>query len=101
MDYKEYAMQLLTFLGGVENITSMQHISKAMTTTVVLTNEKNRHFDKCYDQVIYIHTSEPTESRVSTTSRLTMLYVVDLLYFSYLDQNLELAKGILDYNSRL
>lgn len=92
----------ICYSGETKDILHHLKVAKEEGSRVLLiTNEKNRHFETMFDMVIYIHSSEPTASRISATSRLTMLYIIDLIYLSYLDQTMEESKAILDHNNKL
>lgn len=91
----------ICYSGATRDIIENMRVAKEEgAKTIIFTNEKNRFFEEIFDIVVYIYTSEPTQSRVSTASRLTMLYIVDLIYFEYIDKFKEETKMILNHNSK-
>lgn len=68
--------------------------------TILITCQTPENMKYQFDEILYVYRSEPTESRLSTTSRLSMMYLVDLIYFSYFDKNYNKIEDILNKNTR-
>lgn len=59
--------------------------------TILWTCDSNTHLEQDCDLTVYIHSSEPNHLRISTTSRIATLYLIDLIYFTYVNnKNLKL-----------
>lgn len=54
--------------------------------TVLWTEEHNTQFENENDLVIYIHSHEPSHIRNSTSSRIAMMYLIDVLYFEMISK---------------
>ena len=67
--------------------------------TILMTHESNRQFEASFDYMIYVHGQEAKERRTSTICRLTMLYLVDMIYFMYMNRYSDEVTHCLDYNS--
>lgn len=59
--------------------------------TILWTCETNVQLEKECDLTVYIHSSEPDHLRISTTSRIAILFMIDMIYFTYVNnKNLKL-----------
>ena len=68
---------------------SILNVEKAKT--ILWTCDSNTHLEQDCDLTVYIHSSEPNHLRISTTSRIATLYLIDLIYFTYVNnKNLKL-----------
>ena len=53
--------------------------------TILWTCETNSQLERNCDLIVYIHSSEPNHLRISTTSRIAILYMIDIIYFAYVN----------------
>lgn len=49
------------------------------------TCDTNTQFETQFDLTVYIHSSEPNHMRISTTSRMAILFLIDMIYFTYVN----------------
>ncbi len=52
--------------------------------TVLFTSSKNNHFEEIYDGVMYIDSSEIRNRLVNTSSRIALLFSIDIIYYAYI-----------------
>ncbi|WDC85920.1 hypothetical protein PL321_18935 [Caloramator sp. mosi_1] len=67
--------------------------------TVIITNKNNTHFEQMFDLVIYVNSTDGINRLITTTSRLTILFIIDLIFYSCLDNDYENINKILNNNS--
>ena len=67
----------------------------------MMTHHSNRQFEEEFDYIIYVYGSEARDRRTSTISRLAMLYLVDMIYFMYMNRYSQEVTACLDYNSKI
>lgn len=90
----------ITYSGETESVIESLRISKAQgAETILLTNKMNDYFERTFSIVIYVSSTDMRNRLVTTTSRLTLLYVVDLIYYSYVSINKDQINNILKHNS--
>ncbi|MGX8128361.1 MurR/RpiR family transcriptional regulator [Clostridioides difficile] len=90
----------ITYSGKSKSVIKSLKISKEQgAKTIIITNEKNTHFEEFFDSVLYIDSTDSRNRLISTTSRLTMLYLIDLIYYSYMNIDSEYINKVLKYNS--
>lgn len=53
---------------------------------ILWTCDMNTQFEELCDLVVYIHSSEPNHMRISTTSRIAILFLIDMIYFTYVNR---------------
>ena len=53
---------------------------------ILWTCDGNRHLEGECDLAVYIHSTEPNHMRISTTSRIAILFLIDMLYFTYVNR---------------
>ena len=66
--------------------------------TLLITSEKNTSLEHSFDMVLYVSSSETRDRVMSTTSRMMLLYMVDLTYYGYLQSDIEEYTRILKHN---
>ncbi len=89
----------LTYSGKSKQVIESLRISKEEgAKTILMTSEVNVQFEKEFDCVLYISSTDQISRRITTTSRLTMLYVVDLIYYHYLHHDIDTVNEILRHN---
>ncbi|WZL80779.1 MurR/RpiR family transcriptional regulator [Vallitaleaceae bacterium 9-2] len=69
--------------------------------TLLITSEKNTEFEHSIDFIVYINSTDHINRLVTTTSRLTMLYIIDLIYYRYIKKNQTYIEKKLAHNSYL
>ena len=70
---------------------NLQLAREKKAKTILWTCDSNTHLEQDCDLTVYIHSSEPNHLRISTTSRIATLYLIDLIYFTYVNnKNLKL-----------
>ena len=80
----------ITYSGLTSRVIDSLTIAKEQNAkTILLTSKKNIHFEDMFDVVVYISSSEIRDRVVNSTARLTMLYMIDLIYYSYINSNVE------------
>lgn len=90
----------ITYSGETESIIESLKISKEQKSkTILFTNKKNDYFEEIFDVVIYVSSTDMRNRLITTTSRLTLLYIVDLIYYSYININNKEINDILKHNS--
>ena len=90
----------ITYSGTTEPILNCLNIAKAEgASTILMTHSSNKQFEEIYDYVIYVFGKEGRDRRTSTICRLTMLYLVDMIYFMYMNRYSDEVTSYLNYNS--
>lgn len=79
-------------------IENMRVAAQQGAQTLLITSEKNTSFEKSFDMVLYVSSSETRDRVMSTTSRMMLLYLVDLIYYGYLQSDIEGYTRILKHN---
>lgn len=90
----------ITYSGTSSSVIESLRITKEQGgRTILITNESNLQFDDEFDIILYVSSSEKRDRLITTTSRLSILYLVDLIYYSYINTNADEFKNILIYSS--
>lgn len=90
----------MTYSGETVSVIESLRITKEQGgKTILITNEKNKSFEKEFDILLYVSSTDARNRLISTTSRLTILYLVDLIYYSYIHTDTNEFKGILEHSS--
>jgi len=90
----------ITYSGESESVLESLKISASQQSkTILITNEKNTHLEDCFDLVIYVASTDTRNRMITTTSRLTLLYLIDLIFFSYNNLNEKEITEILKHSS--
>lgn len=64
--------------------------------TILITNVDNRgRFQDQYDLILYVASNEAINRLITTTARLTMLYLVDLIFYSFIYSDFDRFNRIL------
>ena len=64
--------------------------------TILITNVDNRgRFQDQYDLILYVASNEAINRLITTTARLTMLYMVDLIFYSFIYSDFDRFNRIL------
>ena len=66
--------------------------------TILWTCDKNSHLQDACDLLIPIHSPEPSHLRNSTSSRIAIFFIIDLIYFSYIDKKNLHLEAYMDYS---
>jgi DNA-binding MurR/RpiR family transcriptional regulator len=89
----------ISYSGKTESVIQSLHITKEQgAKTLLITNGENRSFEKEFDYVLYVGATDMRQRLVTTTARLSLLYLLDLIYYSYVNENLEEVNQILLHN---
>ncbi len=90
----------ISYSGETESVIESLKISREQQAkTILLTNKRNDYFEEIFDIVIYVSATDMRNRLITTTSRLTLLYVVDLIYYSYINMNNSEVNNVLKHNS--
>lgn len=90
----------ISYSGESESVIESLNISKNQNAkTILITNEKNKQFEDEYTVVLYVGATDMRNRMITTTSRLSLLYLIDLLFFSYNNLNREEFLEILKHSS--
>lgn len=91
----------ITYSAKSEPVLNSLRISKKEgAKTLLFTSIENRQFEKEFDMVVYVSSTDMQSRLITTTSRLTFLYIIDLLFYSYVNMNKDEINEIL-YHSKL
>lgn len=66
-------------------LRNLRYARRQGARTILITNVNNRgRFRDHYDLILYVESNEAINRLITTTARLTMLYLVDLIFYSYI-----------------
>ena len=89
----------ISYSGKTESVIQSLRITKEQgAKTLLITSGENRDFEKEFDYILYVGATDKRHRLVTTTARLSLLYLMDLIYYSYVNENLEEINQILLYN---
>lgn len=92
----------ITYSGKSKSVIESLSIARTQQAkTLLITSERNIEFEKIVDYIVYISSTDQINRLVTTASRITMLYIIDLIYYRYLHKNETDVHKILDHNSYL
>lgn len=88
-----------TYSGKSDQVIKSLRISKEEgAKTILFTNEKNTQFMDLFDVIIYVSSTDQRHRLITTTSRLALLYLVDLIYYSFIHAQSDIMNDILVHN---
>ena len=91
-----------TYSGTTRDVLDNLRIAREEgAATILMTHHSNRQFEEEFDYIIYVYGSEARDRRTSTICRLAMLYLVDMIYFMYMNRYSQEVTACLDYNSKI
>ena len=74
------------YSGTTRAIMENVELAKNKGAAVIFwTCDMNSQFENQFDLTVYVHSSEPNHMRISTTSRLAILFLIDMIYFTYVN----------------
>lgn len=74
------------YSGTTRAVMDNVKLAKAKKAKVIFwTCDMNTQFEEKFDLTVYIHSSEPNHMRISTTSRMAILFLIDMIYFTYVN----------------
>ncbi len=86
----------LSYSGTSKQVIESLHIAKEKgAKTLLITNENNTQFENEFTHVLYVSSTDEPGRLITTTSRLTMLYIIDLIYFQIISSDREKMNQIL------
>lgn len=86
----------ITYSGKTEWVLKSLRIAREQgAVTLLITNVANQQFEGEFDYILYVGATDMRHRLVTTTARLSLLYVLDLIYYSYVNDNLEAVNEIL------
>lgn len=89
----------ITYSGKTESVIQSLRITKEQGgATLLITSEENRQFETEFGNVLYVGATDMRHRLTTTTARFSMLYLLDLIYYSYINENLEEVNDILLHN---
>lgn len=90
----------ISYSGTTDSV--LNHLRMAQeegAVTMLMTHQSNRHFESEFDYLMFVYGDEGKDRRTSTICRLTMLYMVDMIYFMYTERYFAEVIQCLEYNS--
>lgn len=89
----------ISYSGKTESVIQSLRITRDQgAATLLITNEENGHFEEEFDHVMYVAATDMRHRLITTTARFSLLYLLDLIYYSYINENLESVNEILFHN---
>lgn len=74
------------YSGATKAIMDNVKLARSRKAKVIFwTCDMNTQFEDKFDLTVYIHSSEPNHMRISTTSRMAILFLIDMIYFTYVN----------------
>lgn len=89
----------ITYSGKTESVLhSLRTTGEQGGRTLLITSEENSQYTDEFDYVLYVGATDMRHRLITTTARLSMLYLLDLIYYSYINENLDGVNDILFHN---
>lgn len=90
----------ITYSGNSKSVIESLEIAKEQgAKTILITNSQNTYFYDNFDVVLYVSSTDLRNRLITTTSRIALLYIIDLIYYTYLNMNIDEINSILKNNS--
>jgi len=91
----------ISYSGTTDSVLKHMRLAREEgASTILMTHQSNRHFETEFDYLMYVYGDEGKDQRTSTICRLTMLYMVDMIYFMYMDRYYDEVIQCLEYNTK-
>ena len=87
---------------AVDTMDSLRLAMQQGARTLLVTSERNKkhEYEKEFDLVIYVSAKDDIYYRINATSRMAMIYVNDLLFFSYCKNMGDKAEEVLSRTTK-
>ena len=87
----------VTYSGKTETVLTNLTLAKEQgSKTILITSSDNMQFKGQFDVVLFVYSTDSRYRLTTTASRLAMLYLIDLIYFSYLSRDVSENDKILE-----